>query len=141
MARAWLPRRIGSGMVLVGLLVGCDREAPSVAAGRDLFRQSGCTGCHGPEGRGDGPVARTLTVPPGDLRTIAFRQGHDVDAIAETIRTGIVLHLGEGSGSNALHYENQVMPRFDHLSLQERQSIALYLTALRTAAERERSHP
>jgi mono/diheme cytochrome c family protein len=32
-----------------------------------------CTQCHGVEGRGDGPAARALKVPPADLTRIAQR--------------------------------------------------------------------
>src|SRR5262245_1893586 len=34
-----------------------------------------CASCHGPEGRGDGPVARALKTPPADLTTLAARHG------------------------------------------------------------------
>ena len=34
-----------------------------------------CVACHGPEGRGDGPMAGILIVPPSDLTLIAER--HD----------------------------------------------------------------
>src|SRR5688572_11005515 len=42
--------------------------------GRDLY-VSYCAGCHGSEGKGDGPVGRALNVPPADLTTIARRHG------------------------------------------------------------------
>ena len=34
-----------------------------------------CASCHGPEARGDGPVAPSLATPPADLRRIAERRG------------------------------------------------------------------
>lgn len=34
-----------------------------------------CQNCHGPEGKGDGPIAEMLRVPPGDLTTIAAENG------------------------------------------------------------------
>jgi mono/diheme cytochrome c family protein len=34
-----------------------------------------CASCHGPSGRGDGPVARTLKTPPPDLTTLTRRHG------------------------------------------------------------------
>ena len=40
-------------------------------AGFRLF----CTGCHGPDGRGEGEVAEALEMPVGDLTTIARRNG------------------------------------------------------------------
>jgi len=42
----------------------------SVAIGQELFNQN-CAVCHGPEGRGDGPNALSLSPPPAD-----FTAGH-----------------------------------------------------------------
>ena len=42
--------------------------------GPDLFRTY-CATCHGRQGKGDGPVARTLKTPPADLTRIAARYG------------------------------------------------------------------
>lgn len=38
----------------------------SVARGRELF-EANCTQCHGVNGRGDGPLADTLRIPPADF--------------------------------------------------------------------------
>jgi mono/diheme cytochrome c family protein len=43
-------------------------------AGRDLF-QFYCATCHGPDGRGKGPVGVALKTPPADLTKIAERRG------------------------------------------------------------------
>ena len=40
--------------------------AAAIANGATLF-QANCTGCHGSEGRGDGPLAKGLAVAPADL--------------------------------------------------------------------------
>jgi putative copper export protein/mono/diheme cytochrome c family protein len=40
--------------------------AASIISGSALFAQN-CTGCHGQNGAGDGPLAKTLVVPPADL--------------------------------------------------------------------------
>ena len=42
--------------------------------GRDLF-EFYCAPCHGRDGKGHGPVAPALRVPPPDLTTIARRNG------------------------------------------------------------------
>src|SRR5438067_12589312 len=34
-----------------------------------------CAACHGPEAKGNGPVASTLKVPPADLTRISARNG------------------------------------------------------------------
>lgn len=41
-------------------------SASAIATGADLFPQH-CAGCHGAEGRGDGPDAKGLPIPPADL--------------------------------------------------------------------------
>ena len=46
---------------------------PSLS-GREIF-QFYCAPCHGASGKGDGPVAASLKVPPPDLTTIAVRTG------------------------------------------------------------------
>jgi mono/diheme cytochrome c family protein len=43
-------------------------------SGSDLFHFY-CATCHGPMGKGDGPVARSLTRAPADLTLIAMRNG------------------------------------------------------------------
>ena len=42
--------------------------------GRTTFR-SLCTSCHGPEAKGDGPVAKYLSPKPTDLTQIAAKNG------------------------------------------------------------------
>lgn len=44
------------------------------ASGRELYLRH-CSACHGEDGRGDGPVAEELRVPPADLTRIRSR--HD----------------------------------------------------------------
>ena len=41
-------------------------SANAIATGADLYPQH-CAGCHGAEGRGDGPDAKGLPIPPADL--------------------------------------------------------------------------
>lgn len=56
-------------------------DVPAVDDGAALFRQY-CTSCHGESGRGDGPVAASLKLPPADLTGIAARAGGRFDAVA-----------------------------------------------------------
>jgi mono/diheme cytochrome c family protein len=55
----------------------------SVAHGKQLYRDAQCDSCHGKEGKGDGPSARTLRdtddrpIPARDLTTGVFRGGGD----------------------------------------------------------------
>ena len=48
--------------------------ADAVDHGRDLFRIY-CASCHGPRGRGDGPVAPELVKRPADLTVLARANG------------------------------------------------------------------
>jgi mono/diheme cytochrome c family protein len=60
----------------------------SSLSGRDLF-QFYCTSCHGRDGRGDGPVAASLTRRPADLTMIARRRGgHFPSEEVELLITG-----------------------------------------------------
>ena len=53
--------------------------------GETLFRLH-CAGCHGEEGRGDGPVAEYLKVAPTDLTALSKRpQGVDAAWLATVI--------------------------------------------------------
>lgn len=52
-------------------LTGCVTP-PAEPVGRALFLDY-CAACHGTEGRGDGPAAADLDVPPADLTHIAKR--------------------------------------------------------------------
>lgn len=69
--------------VLLALLCA----APLAAAyGTDLVAKSGpelyrqfCASCHGKAGRGDGPVAGSLSVEVPDLTRLAIRQGGSFD--------------------------------------------------------------
>lgn len=101
---------------------------PTADDGRALYRANGCAACHGAEGYGDGPVGRTLAPPPRDFRSaVAFRNGSDVAAIAQTLATGI-----PAGGS---------MPLYAHLTDSERRSIALYVISLRRSSPSPDSSP
>jgi len=44
----------------------------SATSGKDMYLAY-CAACHGREGKGDGPVATSLKVPPGDLTSLSRR--------------------------------------------------------------------
>lgn len=66
---------ITSGMLFPCQLVA-QQSAPGAAVniGQQYFQQY-CSACHGADGRGNGPVASALKVPPADLTRIAQRRG------------------------------------------------------------------
>jgi mono/diheme cytochrome c family protein len=65
----------------VVMLSGCTREQASPPTGAVLYHQY-CESCHGPTGKGDGPVAASLQRPPADLTTLAQRTGGRFDEAA-----------------------------------------------------------
>jgi mono/diheme cytochrome c family protein len=65
--------------------------------GEELFNRF-CASCHGESGRGDGPVARTLTVVVADLTTITRRYGEFPAArVRETIDGRGVVIMAHGT--------------------------------------------
>jgi copper(I)-binding protein len=93
---------------------------PSEATGERLYKGNGCATCHGLAGDGTGPVGRTLVPPPRDFRVAtAFRNGTTVEAIAQTLATGIP--------------NGGAMPLYAHLTNSERRALALYIVSLRSS--------
>ena len=70
-----------------GRLEGSRGPSDSSADGAAVFATY-CEICHGPEGRGDGPIADALPVRPRDYVEDAFRWGTSRAAIARTITAG-----------------------------------------------------
>ena len=73
-------------------------KSTSPISGALIFKQY-CAVCHGPGGKGDGPVATALKVPPPDLTTLAQR--HDGkfpdDYVSNVLKNG-VKNPAHGSG-------------------------------------------
>jgi high-affinity iron transporter len=86
--------------------------------GKALYDRYGCAVCHGVEGRGDGPVGRSMNPGPRDFRdTKSFKNGRSLGAIAETIRNGV---MNQGVG----------MPGYPHIPAEERRAIGAYVASL-----------
>ncbi len=71
-----------SSSLLIAFTAGTATAEPEtfdVVAGRSTFRTY-CTSCHGPEAKGDGPLAEYLDPKPANLRQIAQREGGDFPA-------------------------------------------------------------
>ena len=115
--------------LLLGLvcLAACGRDASVAQDGRDTFLRY-CASCHGPEGRGDGALAASLTKPPADLTQLAKRIGgrYDGRSVMEAIdgRRQIAAHgtrdmpvwgaVFEDEGKGAPHpaYQSLLKSRF-----------------------------
>lgn len=129
---------------IVLTVAGCEqRPLPTQKEGRMLYAENGCASCHGPEGHGDGSVSQTLDPRPRDFRDVAaFKRGFDVEAIARTLATGILVDAAPASGTTgASSHHQQGMPKFDHLSEVERQSLALYVISLHNPARQGARQP
>ena len=105
--QGWAPlvRRVGTGAGFAAILLGAglliigpqQGVAPlavnpippddeSVSAGREIY-EAECVSCHGPAGRGDGPLAATLDPPPLDL--VIHVPLHPDDALFGFVFSGI----------------------------------------------------
>jgi mono/diheme cytochrome c family protein len=70
----------------------------SPVSGAQMFKEY-CAVCHGPSGKGDGPVATALKVPPPDLTTLAQRHDGNFpdDYVSNVLKNG-VKNPAHGSG-------------------------------------------
>ncbi len=111
-------------LVLSSVVTGCVGARPASAVrGQALYAENGCVSCHGPAGRGDGPLGRTLSPPPRDFKNEAsYTNGSDESSIAATLARGI-----DRNGAR--------MPAFAHLTDVERRSLALFVITLRTTPD------
>ncbi len=110
------------------LAFGCGKgsEQPAaggddpVSRGRKLYAANGCNVCHGSEGRGDGPVSRSLNPKPRDFSDRSgYRRGPGLAEIEETIEKG--LHTNQG-----------VMPAFPSIQPEDRRHLALFIQSLQS---------
>jgi copper transport protein len=89
--------------------------ASSIQAGQALY-QANCLACHGPQGRGDGPIGLTLNPRPADLTQHAVPGVHTDGQLFLWISNG---------------YPNSVMPGFsDKLSETDRWNLVNYMRTL-----------
>jgi len=101
MARADIrPSRVLTAAVLLLLLFAAVQSrrvaaAPTIPTDPASLKQAAtlyqqkCAACHGLKGKGDGPVARTLTTRPADFSAGEFKQGDTDDAVFKSISTGV----------------------------------------------------
>ena len=62
-------------------------DAASLAQGRAIYEQN-CVSCHGPTGRGDGPLARNLRPRPADFR-VHMAAGHTDGELFNWVTNGV----------------------------------------------------
>ena len=83
---------VAIGLVLAPASLRAADPAPDAAAaakGRLTYVRY-CVSCHGPQAKGDGPLARDLRVPVPDLTTLAQRSGGKFpqDRVVQVIQAG-----------------------------------------------------
>jgi cytochrome c oxidase cbb3-type subunit I/II len=64
-------------------------ERASIERGRQVYVANGCVNCHGDSGRGDGPSAKDVSVPPTDLTDRPLKSGPAAADVVRTIVTGL----------------------------------------------------
>jgi mono/diheme cytochrome c family protein len=85
-----------------------------------------CASCHGPEGRGDGPVAMALDPKPRDFAVAEFK--YDTDGDGETgTDADITAIIQQGA---AAFGGNVMMAPLPHLSDEEVGNIIVYIRTL-----------
>ncbi|MGH9642030.1 MAG: c-type cytochrome [Terriglobales bacterium] len=79
-------KTIWTGLALVVALAASAQDRPkteikhvpikqtSAASGQEMYK-SYCAVCHGTDGKGNGPAAQALKVPPSDLAALAAKNG------------------------------------------------------------------
>jgi len=128
--------------MLAAILAGCSSRAqiPSVDEGRSLYAANGCANCHGSDGHGDGPLVAKLPSKPIDLHySSLFKQGASQNEIFKTLTEGVVMNHYSPELQQTHHM--LVMPKFDHLTENERRSIALYVISLRADGDQGKVQP
>ena len=77
----------------------------SAASGKEMFQEY-CTPCHGQSGKGDGPAASAMRVPPANLTKLAAKHGGQFPdkEVAEALRAGPT------PTSNANAHGSETMP-------------------------------
>ncbi|MDJ0787077.1 MAG: cytochrome c [Myxococcota bacterium] len=124
--------RLAAGFVLpliAALLEAHPSRAEEPAPGRERY-ESLCASCHGPEGKGDGPLARDVVPMPRDFSVGAFKFDADSDG-----RTGTDADLALVIRDGALAYGgNPLMAGFRQLGDDAIAELVAYVRSL----ERER---
>ncbi len=86
----------------------------SIERGKKLYATN-CTACHGENGQGDGPIAKTLPVPPTDLTYPVRAAGPKPEDTFRVLTVGL---------------EGSPMPAFGYLSEQDRWDLVSYIAYL-----------
>jgi mono/diheme cytochrome c family protein len=83
-----------------------------VPPGKQIYKEH-CAACHGSDGRGNGPAARSLRKPPSDLTTLAKRHGgaFPEDYVTNVLRFGLGLST---HGSSEMPVWGPIFQELEH---------------------------
>ncbi len=79
------------------LLTACGKKpeeapapaAPAALSGETVYNEKGCVTCHGPQGKGDGPVGAALKPKPRNFADAKWKNGTELAAVIKSIENGI----------------------------------------------------
>jgi high-affinity iron transporter len=77
-----------TGVIQAWRLTVVPRQPPDLQQGEKLFAQH-CAGCHGSQGRGDGPLARGMEPTPSDFHDDIRMRQRSLYGLYNTIRLGV----------------------------------------------------
>ncbi len=107
-------------LLLAALLPAALLAQPRTDLGRFEF-DNNCASCHGPAGRGDGEVGRTLKQPVPDLTTLASRSGgvFPAERVRRVIdgRDELKGHWGRAMPLWGLQYSSQAAEYYKGLAI------------------------
>jgi mono/diheme cytochrome c family protein len=113
-------------------------EAQAMAKGKLVYARY-CVACHGPEGRGNGPLAKDLSVPVPDLTTLATRASGQFpfDRVQRVIELGEPL---KGHGSSDMPAWGDAFKRTKGIEAatpkEAIRNVSLYLSSIQRQPEK-----
>jgi mono/diheme cytochrome c family protein len=125
--------RLAAGIIVLCSGTAFAGQASTAASGSGLFVNY-CASCHGPQAKGNGPMAEVLKIKPADLTTIAKRNGGKFpsDIVFRTIdgRNPVRGHGGQDMpvwGNTFLRVEGGATPEVIRARIE---SLVLYLESI-----------
>jgi len=94
-------------------------DGASLARGQEIYGQM-CAVCHGVQGRGDGPLARTMVPRPADFR-VHMAEGHTPEQLFDWTSNGVPDTAMQGFA--------------DDLSVEDRWNVINYLQTFAPATQ------
>ena len=107
-------------------------EMPDVASGKQTYKEY-CATCHGNDGKGMGPAASALKVPPPDLTTLAKRHGGKFpeEYVTKILRFGIPIHVHGSTDMPVWGPIFSVRDKFNEMAVRQRiKNVCSYLATL-----------